>query len=150
MTYQVLVDALVEPPLLGAALPQLLVAVLEAEPVPAELVQAVRVDVLEPVLTALALAHPSHLPPSHPHPPSPLSHKGTERKEREHNIHARSAPRDPPPLLQALNLPPATRLGLALHVVIVVVAAPSADEERGREKRGRRRANLLDGRDRVG
>ena len=50
-TYQVLVDALVEPPLLGAALPQLLVAILEAEPVPAELVQAVRIDILEPVLT---------------------------------------------------------------------------------------------------
>lgn len=63
LTYQVLVDALVEPPLLGAALPQLLVAVLEAEPVPAELVQAVRVDVLEPVLTALARAI---LPPPHP------------------------------------------------------------------------------------
>ena len=49
MTYEVLVDTLVEPPLLGAALPQLLVAVLEAEPVPAELVQAVRVDVLDTV-----------------------------------------------------------------------------------------------------
>lgn len=68
VTYQVLVDALVEPPLLGAALPQLLVAVLEAEPVPAELVQAVRVDILDPILAKLARtilpsAHHSIPPP---------------------------------------------------------------------------------------
>lgn len=65
------------------------------------------------------------------------------------HIHAGRASRHPPPLLQAFELPPAARLGLALHVVIVEVAAPGADEERGGQERGGRGADLLDGRDRV-
>ncbi len=44
-TYQVVVDALVELPLSRAALPELLIAVIQALPVLAELCQAVGVDV---------------------------------------------------------------------------------------------------------
>lgn len=47
MTYQVLVDTLVELPLILAALPQLVVVVVKALPVLAELVEAVLVDVLD-------------------------------------------------------------------------------------------------------
>lgn len=49
VTYQVLVDALVELPLSGAALPQLVIPVVEALPVFAEFGEAVRVDVLDAV-----------------------------------------------------------------------------------------------------
>lgn len=66
------------------------------------------------------------------------------------SIHASGTSGDPSTLLQALKLATAGLLGLALHVVIVVVAAPGADEESRREKRGRGGANLLDRGDRRG
>lgn len=49
MTYQVIEDALVELPLSRAALPQLVISVVEALPVFAELGEAVGVDVLDAV-----------------------------------------------------------------------------------------------------
>ena len=155
-TYQVLVDALVQLPLLGPALPELLVPVLKARPVPPELLQAVRVDVLEPV-HLVSLSHGSFSPHSIAGViclPCELSlHPSYTRKPRvemgNRNVHAGRAPRHPPPLLQALDLAAAAGLRLALHVVIVVVAAPRADEEGGGEERGRGRADLLDRGDRV-
>lgn len=48
VVYQVVEDAFVQSPLIPAALPQLLVVVVEALPVAAELLQTVRVDVLDP------------------------------------------------------------------------------------------------------
>lgn len=53
-TYNLLKDALVEFPLIRSALPVLVVVVVEALPVAAELFQAVRVDVLEPWLSVSA------------------------------------------------------------------------------------------------
>jgi hypothetical protein len=47
-TYQLVEHTLVQPPLLGPAVPELLVVVLKALPVGAELVEAVVVDVLDP------------------------------------------------------------------------------------------------------
>lgn len=49
VTYQVIEDALVELPLSRAALPQLVISVVEALPVFAELGEAVGVDVLDTV-----------------------------------------------------------------------------------------------------
>ena len=60
------------------------------------------------------------------------------------NIHTPRASSDSPALLQTFELALARVLGLALHVVIVVVFAPRANEERGRQKRGRAGTELLD------
>lgn len=49
LSYQIVVDALVELPLSRTALPQLVISVVEALPVLAELSQAVGVDVLDTV-----------------------------------------------------------------------------------------------------
>ena len=66
------------------------------------------------------------------------------------NIHTGGASRDSPALLQTVQLAPSVGLGLALHVVIVVVAASRADKEGSREQRCRAGADLLDLGDRVG
>jgi hypothetical protein len=65
------------------------------------------------------------------------------------HVHALGTPRHPPALLQAVELAPAVGVGLALHVVIVVVAAPGADEEGSGEKRRRAGTDLLDLGDRI-
>jgi hypothetical protein len=57
-THQVLVDTLVQLPLIGAALPQLLVVVFEALPVGAELLEAGLVDVLEANVTNVSIGPP--------------------------------------------------------------------------------------------
>lgn len=109
-TYQVLKDTLVQLPLRRSALPQLVVVVLQASPVAAELLEARLVDVVD---------------------------------------NAAGAARDPPSLLQTLELALARVFVLALHVVIVVVLAPSADKERRRQQRGRAGADFFDFRDRI-
>lgn len=69
---------------------------------------------------------------------------------KKENVHALGAAGDPSALLEAVQLALARVLRLALHVVIVVVAASGADEE-GRRQQGRGAgANLLDGGDAVG
>lgn len=60
------------------------------------------------------------------------------------HIHTPSASGDPPPLLQTFELALAGVLCFALHVIVIVVSASCADEERSREKRGRAGADLLD------
>ena len=51
------------------------------------------------------------------------------------NVHALSAAGDSASLLHAVKLAAARVLGLALHIVIVVVAASGANEEgRGQER----------------
>src|SRR5689334_22205139 len=67
-THQVVVDTLVELPLGGAALPQLLVVVFEALPVGAELLEAGLVDVLESVAQSVPIGPPFPNPkiPIHP------------------------------------------------------------------------------------
>ena len=66
------------------------------------------------------------------------------------NVHTGGASRDPPAFLQTLELALARVLGLALHEVIVVGAAPGADEEGGGEEGRGGGADLLHGGDRVG
>ena len=141
-THQVVVDTLVELPLGGAALPQLLVVVFEALPVGAELLEAGLVDVLDPGTSVST--HPNrHSAHWFPIPPtSRASNPGTS--DRKWHIHAPRASGDPAALLQALELAPARVLRLALHVVVIVVLAAGADEERGREERGGAGTDLLD------
>lgn len=84
--------------------------------------------------------------------PRSAESKLTDEKQTGHtgaNIHAPGASRDPPALLQALKLAPAGVLGLALHIVVIVVFAARADEERGRQQGGRGGSDLLDLGDRV-
>lgn len=59
-------------------------------------------------------------------------------------VHALGAARYPPALLHAVKLATAVGIRLALHVVIVVIAAPGADEERGGEERRGAGTDLLD------
>ena len=66
------------------------------------------------------------------------------------DVHTGGASRDPTALLQTLELGLAGVLGLALHEVIVVGAAPGADEEGGGEEGRGGGADLLHGGDRVG
>lgn len=68
---------------------------------------------------------------------------------RIENVHALSAASHPTTLLHAVKLAAAGVLRLALHVVIVVVAASGADEERCRQERRGAGTNLLDSRDVV-
>ena len=62
-------------------------------------------------------------------------------------IHARGAASDSASLLQAVHLSVAGLLGLALHVVIVVLAASCADEEGGGQQGSRAGTDFLDGGD---
>lgn len=68
----------------------------------------------------------------------------------DRNIHTSRTPGDPPALLEALDLAFSGVIGLALHVVIVVVAASGANEEGSRQQRGRTGTQLLDLGNRVG
>lgn len=73
LAHQVLIDAFVQLPLRGAALPELLIPLLEAFPVPPELSEAVRVDILEPVFPSASVKAPSLAPrPCSPLYPPPL------------------------------------------------------------------------------
>ena len=65
------------------------------------------------------------------------------------HIHTSGAPCHPSAFLQTLKLALPRVLGLALHVVIVVVAAPRSDEEGSGHQRRRAGAELLDLRDRL-
>ena len=87
-THQVLVDTLVQLPLIGAALPQLLVVVLEALPVGAELLETGLVDVLEANVTNVSIGspdktnvrgHPSHMPRFNPGTPKERAHTRSGR-----------------------------------------------------------------------
>lgn len=66
------------------------------------------------------------------------------RREEGKDLHAGSASRHAATLLHAFELALAGVLGLALHVVIVIGAAPGADEEGCREKGRGGGADLLD------
>lgn len=149
-TYHVLVNALVELPLSRAALPELLVAVVEAFPVLAELSEAVCVDVLDARSVSVTTQNDSHW-------------SNWRRNKSRHAclaekacsnvniyVHARGAASDTTALLQAIHLAVAWLLGLALHVVIVVVAASGADEERRRQERSRASTDFLDRGDILG
>ena len=65
------------------------------------------------------------------------------------DVHTPGAPGHPPAFLQAVELALAGVVGLALHEVIVVLAASGADEKGRREKRRRADTELLDLGDRV-
>ena len=65
------------------------------------------------------------------------------------DVHTPGAPGHPPAFLQAVELALAGVVGLALHEVIVVLAASGTDEEGRREERRGADSELLDLRDRV-
>lgn len=147
LTHQVLVDTLVQLPLVWAALPQLLVVVFEALPVRAELLETGFVDVLEAGGTSVSVGSPVKLNPIAIDPPHlPSSIPGLQV---EGHVHTPGASGNPPTLLHALKLAAARVLGLALHVVVIVVLASRANEEGSREERSRAGTDLLDLRDRV-
>jgi hypothetical protein len=149
MTHQVLIDTLVQLPLGGPALPELLVVVFEALPVGAELLEAGLVDVLEAGRVSACVCRSRGPIPAHRSlPPGPILATRCRRTSRA-NVHTPGAAGHPAALLQALELAPARVLGLALHVVVIVVLASRADKERGRQKGGRAGTNLLDLGDRV-
>ena len=58
--------------------------------------------------------------------------------------HTSSTSRDSPPLLHAFQLPLTKRLGFTLHIIITIVFAAGADEERGGEERSGGSADFLD------
>jgi hypothetical protein len=135
LTYQVVKHALVERPLELPALPQLLVVVIEALPVLAELCQAVLVHVVQSVL--------------------PVKNTFRSRRSSGSNfcispssprvyVHAGCASCDLATLPQAVQLSPSVRLGLALHIVIVVGLAAGSNEEARAHKRCRGSSDFLD------
>lgn len=122
-------------------MPELLVVVLQTLPVVAELVEAVLVDVFQPVGRKFVSAiHSAKYLPVHLY--MPLSTPGC--------LHAGSASGDLPAFLHAVELAGAVGLGLAHHVVVIVRLAPGADEERSGQKRSGTGANFLDLGDVVG
>lgn len=140
-THQVVKNTLVQQTLGLAALPELLVVVLKALPVVAELVEAVLVEVLQPVcktlVSAVQFARCTLLPLQ-----DSLAVRG--------RLHAGGASGNLPALLHAVQLAGAVGLGLAEHVVVIVGLASRADEEGGGQKRGGAGADLLDLGDVVG
>jgi len=65
-------------------------------------------------------------------------------------VHAARAPGDPPTLLEALEFALAGVLCLALHIVVIVVAASCPDKVRRRKKGSGASTELFDLGDRVG
>lgn len=134
-TYQVVENALVQGPLELPALPELLVVVVEALPVLAELGQAVLVDVVQPgcQVRCIVRTRLSYNCISCPLSSIPRVY-----------VHAGCASCDLATLPQAVQLSPSARLGLALHVVIVVRLAARSNEEACAHKRCRGGSNFLD------
>lgn len=134
-SYQVVENALVQRPLELPALPELLVVVVEAFPVLAELCQAVLVHVVQSVI--LVRNDSFSCTNSGSILPMSLQSSGLY-------VHAGCASCDLATLPQAVQLSPSVRLRLALHVVIVVGLAAGSNEEACAHERGGRRSNLLD------
>lgn len=109
-TYQVVEHTLVQSSLLLPALPKLLVVVFQALPVIPKYVEAVRIDVLQPV---------------HSHRKLRCHIKGLLKSS---SLHACCTSRDLPSLLQAIQLSSSIRLCLALHVVVIVRFTSGSDE----------------------
>lgn len=139
-TYQLLENTLVQVHLRPAALEKVVVIVLEALPVSLELRQAVGVDILDPVIESARRSILDDVPG--------LQKNGHDKHKRR-NVHASGTARDLATLLQAIELPAAIALVLALHKVIVVGLAALADKVGGTEKGCGSGAELLDLRDVV-
>lgn len=139
-TYQLVKDTLVQVHLRPAALEKVVVVVLEALPVSLELRQAVGVDILDTVIES---AQRSFLDDP------PCLHNNRQPKCKRRNVHASSTACDLATLLQAIELPAAIALVLALHEVIVVGLAALTDKVGGAEKGCGSGAELLDLRDVV-
>jgi len=135
LTYQVVEHTLVQRPLELPALPQLLVVVVETLPVLAELCQAVLVHVVQPVVRVRNNSCSRNIFDS--------IRRMLSSSFRVY-VHAGCASCDLATLPQAVQLSPSVRLGLALHVVIVVGLAAGSNEEARAHERRRRSSNLLD------
>lgn len=107
-TYQLLEDAVVQLHLRLPAFEEVVVIVLQALPMGIELLQAVGVDVLDPI--------------------SSINTQDCANLDDDCHIHTCRTPCDFPPFFQALKLPSAVGLGLALHVIVIVRATAIADE----------------------
>jgi len=101
-----------------------MVIILQAQPVRSEFVEAVFVDVVDPltgIVSVYILAHPN-----------PISIHCVMRNLQASvwpYSHARGTSRHLSPLPQAIQLAPPVRLGLALHVVVVIRSTSRADEK---------------------
>lgn len=136
-SYQLVKDAVVQGHLSLAALEEVVVVVLEAVSVSLELVEAVGVNVLDAVRRSVSCpAHSPQVTGSAIPIPFP-THSGKKY------IHASSAARHLAPLLQAIELPAAIRLVLALHVIVIECLAAVANEVRRTRQECRGSANLL-------
>jgi hypothetical protein len=138
IAYQLVEDAVVEGHLGLTALEEIVVVVLKAVGVGLELIEAVGVDILDTVARTISVSCPAY------------SLRVIEsairffpKTLRAKYIHASSTARHLAPLLQALDLPAAISLVLALHEIVVKCLAAVANEVRraGQESRGG--ANLL-------
>lgn len=136
--YQLVEDAAVEGHLGLAALEEVVVVVLEAVGVGLELVEAVGVDILDTIARTISVSCNAH------------SLRATEsairfflKALRARYIHTSSAARHLAPLLQALNLPAAISLVLALHEIVVESLAAVANEVRRAGQECRSGTNLL-------
>jgi hypothetical protein len=114
------------------ALPEPVVVVLQTLPVGVELLQAVCVDVLDPIPPA-RLATRSSIQ---------LTQSVAQLHASRGIIHTSRTARNLAPLLQTLDLALSVGLVLALHVVIVERLASVPDEVRGTVQRRRRRPDL--------
>jgi hypothetical protein len=136
--YQLVEDAAVEGHLGLAALEEVVVVILEAVSVGLELVEAVGVDILDTVVRTISVscsAYPLRVTES--------AIRFFPNTLRAKYIHASSAARHLAPLLQALDLPAAISLVLALHEIVVESLAAVANEVRRTAQECRGGANLL-------
>lgn len=170
ITYQIVKHALVQRPLPPPTLPELLVVVVQALPVLAELVEAGLVNVFEAVRMGISTMHSRSkfstesrasartatadwhnlLPASRPRTPHPPRKRTNRLGGAFQNLHATRTPRDLPSFSQAIHLALAVALVLAVHVVVIVGLAAGADEVTGAEQRGGRSTDLGDLWDMVG
>ena len=123
-----------------------MIVVVQALPVVPELLQARLVDVLNAVALLVSRSV------QYPYMPRIQRYRGQGRARKSSkmvDVHTPGAPGHPPAFLQAVELALAGVLGLALHEVIVVLAASGADKKGGREERRRADSELLYLGDRV-
>jgi hypothetical protein len=152
-SYQIVENTFVKDPFLRSALPELLITVVEALPVLAELLQTVLVDVFNSVrgyrvstrfsgssecpfqpmgLFVKPRAFPTDFPT---HPCCEIFTHGfqlqkiTSRIKSRHNLHALGTSSNPSALLQAVCLTLPCALVLTLHEIVIVRLAPCSNEE---------------------
>ncbi len=101
-----------------------------------KLVQTALVDIGQPKSPSHSISKLSPRSSSTPEFPSPvLFFRG--------HLHARRTPRNLPPFLHTVQLPPSIRLSLTLHVVVIVGFTSRSDKERRAHKGCRARSDFF-------